>query len=178
VEDANNAHTLDKFQMHQELLVLIDHLQFVIAPKDNLVIDILVSNAQQDKLFNKITHKHATLLLVEILQTLLDQSSITFNAEIVLLANCQDKFQTLKELNALTDLLRIAHHVTLEDQMMDIHAFLAQLDRSKIQTICNNVMLQFVMDNIKSNYQSRDLVEDAKNANGQDKFQITKGLLV
>jgi len=62
---------------------------------------------------------------------------------------------------------------------MDTHALIAQLDQSKIQTILKHAMFQLAMDNTISNSQLMDNhVEDANHANGQDKFQTTRDLLV
>jgi hypothetical protein len=177
-EDANNAHS-DNDQTNWELLVSQFHLLFANALRDNLLIDTHAKHAQLDKLWAQPTHNYVSPQLVEDNQIPLDQFLITSNAVIALLAKDHNKFQTLRELHALTDLLPTAHHAHQEDLTMDTHALLAQLDSSKIQTICNNASNHFAMDNTKFNNQSTlKLVEDVLTANGQDKFQTIKKLLV
>jgi hypothetical protein len=63
--------------------------------------------------------------------------------------------------------------------MMVTHAKTAQLDKFKIQIMLNNAIPQPVLDNMTLDSQSMlKLVEDANHANGQDKFQTTRELLV
>lgn len=55
----------------------------------------------------------------------------------------------------------------------------AQLDKSKIQTTLEDAMPLNALDNMTSNCQStHNHVEDARPANGQDKFQTKEELLV
>lgn len=179
VVDAKTVLGQDKFQINWELLVSTDHsLSAMIALLDNQLIDTHAKNAQLDKFNQQLIHKHAIPHHVPP-STRSEWLLINTHAEDVKLANGQHTCQTHKELDALSDHKLSAIAAPLEDQMMDIHAKTAQLDKSKIQTILNNAMLQFAMDNMISDSQSTlKLVEDANHANGQDKFQTTRELLV
>ena len=85
----------------------------------------------------------------------------------------------LPELDVLTDLLLTAQVADKDNQMMDTHVLPAQLDKSKIQTTPDNAMPLNALDNMTSNCQStHNHVEDARPANGQDKFQTKEELLV
>jgi hypothetical protein len=110
---------------------------------------------------------------------LLEPLLITSTVVDARLALGHHKFQTHQELLVSPDHLLLAQVATRDNQMMDIHALPAQLDKSRIQTIQDNATDQFAMDSMIFNSQSMlKLVEDAKPANGQDKFQINKELLV
>jgi hypothetical protein len=99
--------------------------------------------------------------------------------EDVKLALGQQKRQMPKELHASLDQLLNAVVAQLDNQMMDIHAKTAQQDKFKIQTMLSYAMHQLVVDNMISDSQSMlRLVEDANHANGQDKFQTLRELLV
>jgi len=104
---------------------------------------------------------------------------ITSHAEDVPLAHGQLKFQMLPELDVLTDLLLIAQIADRDNQMMDTHVKPAQLDKFKIQTTPEHAIKLNALDNMTSNCQStHNHVEDARLANGQDKFQTKEELLV
>lgn len=179
VEDVKHAPGQEKFQINSELLVSLDHLPNAqTALLDNHPIDIHASNAQLDKLYHQPIHNNATLQLV-LDNTKLDQLLTTSTVVLVKLANGHNTCQTLKEPNACLDHQLTAQAAQPEDQMMDTHALTAQSDKYKIQTILRFATFQFVMVNMISDSQSTlKVVEDANHANGQDKFQTTKELLV
>jgi hypothetical protein len=133
VEDAKIAHGQHKFQMQQELLALLDHsLHAQDVSPDNLMIDIHVKHAQLVKLLIPLTHKDVIPQHVPV--NMLSNWLLMLNHVVdVRTAHGQDKFQTLQELLALLDHLLTAQAASLEDQMMDIHASNAQLDRDKTQ---------------------------------------------
>lgn len=179
VVDAKTANGQDKFQMFQELLVSTDHLQYaMIAHKDNLLINIHARHAQLDKSNKSITQEHAILQDVPV-NMLLEPLLITSTVEDARLALGHHKFQMPEEMLVSLDHSLPAQVATKDSQMMDTHVLPAQLETSRIQTIQDNVTDQFAMDNMISNSQSMlKLVEDAKPANGQDKFQTSVELLV
>lgn len=95
------------------------------------------------------------------------------------LAHGQLKFQMLPEVDALTDLSLLAQIADRDNQMMDTHVKPAQLVKSKIQTTPEHAIELNALDNMTSNCQStHNHVEDARPANGQDKFQTKEELLV
>lgn len=85
------------------------------------------------------------------------------------------------EMDVLEDHTLIAH-VTKEDQLMDTHAYLAQLDKLDHTTVLtkhNVLQLHHVLDNIKSEeLLMPTTVVNAECANGQFKNQIHQELHV
>jgi hypothetical protein len=179
VEDAKLANSHNLSQMSPELNVLLDHLLIaLIALKDNQMMDthVLLAQLAQFKILK--TLRDATD------QTAQDNTksnllSTTSNVVPVRLANGQLTCQMLLEPNAFRDHLLHAHHALLDNQMMDTHALLAQLDKSKMPTMLEFAILQYAMVCTRSNCQStKDHAENAKHANGQDKCQTMRGPLV
>jgi hypothetical protein len=103
----------------------------------------------------------------------------TSNVVPVRLANGQLTCQMLPETNAFKDHLLLAQHALKDNQMTDTNVLLAQLDKSKTPTMQEYATLQYVTECTKSNCQpTKDHVENAKHANGQDKCQTMRELLV
>lgn len=177
--DAKFANGQDKFQTFQELDVSTDHLPHAqAAPRDNLLTDIAVKTAHQDKSLAHRTEDNATH------QDVLDNMksellSTTFHAVLVLFAHGHNNNQMLRELLVSTDHLLNAQAALRDNLSMDTLAKTAQLDKLRIQTTSRDAILHHVEVNMISNYQlTKPPVEDANHANGQDKFQTTRELLV
>jgi hypothetical protein len=175
--DAKSALSI-KFQTSQELLVLLDHLLFAVALRDNLKMDSHAKTAQPDKSKLPTTQSNAIPLNVPD-STPSELPLTTFHVEDVPPAHGQHKFQMPPDLDVSTDHLPTAQTADRDNQMMDTHAKPAQLDKSKIQTMPEHVMPLNALDNMTSNFQLiLNHAEDARHANGQDKFQTKEELLV
>lgn len=177
--DARLANGQDSSQMFQELNALQDHLPFAqIALPDNHKMDTPVTNAQLAKFKIQTTSRDAIPQLA--LDNTKSDSLLTTSAvELVRLANGHNINQILKEANAFLDQELFATVAILDNQMMDTHVLLAQLDQSKIQTILKFATHQLAMVFMIFNYQSTtDHVVNAKHALSQDRFQTMKELLV
>jgi hypothetical protein len=179
VEDAKTATGQEKFQINKELLVSQDQLSLALtALPDNQMTDTHAKNAQLDQFNQLLIHNNAILQPVTdnmMLEALMTNSTV----EDVSLATGQFKCQMHQELHASTDHLPLVLVALLDNQMMDTHALHAQLVLSEIALTQNSATDHNAMDNMISNSQlTKTLVEDAKLAHGQDKFQTTRELLV
>jgi len=139
VVDAKLANFQDKFQILQRLDASIDHSPFVVAQRDNQLMDILARHAQQDKLLCKTIQSNAILQLAQEL-TKLDQLLINTTVEDVKLANSQHSSQMLRELLVSQDQLLLATLAQLDNQMMDTHVLHAH--QEKFNTKFHHMMLK------------------------------------
>jgi hypothetical protein len=179
VEDAKLANSHNSSLMSLELNVLPDHLLLAqIALKDNQMMDTHVLLAQ-------LVQSKIQLTLRDVLDQPAQDNiksnllSTTSNVVLVRLANGQLTCQILPETNAFKDHLLLAQHALKDNQMMDTHVLLAQLDKSKTPTMQEYATLQYVTECTRSNCQStKDHAENAKHANGQDKCQTMRELPV
>jgi hypothetical protein len=179
VEDAKLANSHNSSLMSLELNVLPDHLLLAqIALKDNQMMDthVLLAQLVQSKIQLTLRDVLDQPALDNIKSNLL---STTSNVVLVRLANGQHTCQILPETNAFKDHLLLAQHALKDNQMMDTHVLLAQLDKSKTPTMQEYATLQYVTECTRSNCQStKDHAENAKHANGQDKCQTMRELPV
>lgn len=179
VEDVSTATGQEKSQINSEPLVSQDHWLFaMIAPPDNQPTDIHASNAQPDKFKFSMIKRDATdqLALKDIKSPLL---LIISTVEDARHADGHNTCQMLRETNASSDQELPAMIALPDNQMMDTHALLAQLDPSKIQTKLTDAMSHNAEESMTLDWLSTiDHAEDAKPANGQDKFQTMRRLLV
>lgn len=125
----------------------------MIAPLDNPQTDTPVKHAHQDKfkwlLVILMTERDATdqLALKDTKWPLL---LITSTVEDARHADGHNTCQMLKEINAFLDQELLATTALPENQMMDTHAKLAQLDPSKIQTKRIDAMSHNVLETMTS----------------------------
>jgi len=177
--DVKTADGQEKFQINSELLVFQDHLlSAMIALPDNQPMDTAVNNAQLDKFRIQTTPRDATdqPVLNSTQSNLLLITSNVLDARFV---DGHNTNQMLEELNASLDQEPNAETAPPDNQTMDTHAFHAQEVPSKIQTSLTNALFQPVMEHMISKLQLiTDHAENVLHANGQDKFQTTRELLV
>jgi len=198
VEDVKPANGQDKCQINSNLFALTDHSPFAVAEKSNQLTDTLVNHAQLDPFKMLTTHRDA-LDHLAMVNTRSNFQSMPTAVEDVILANGQHSCQTQQETNVWKDQLLSAEHVPKDNLMMDIHVLLAQLDKFNSKhphmmlkvtwSLTNsvnspnitqdNASNQLVVENMTFNSQwTTNHAEDVNHANGQDKFQISKELLV
>jgi len=178
VEDANNAHGQDKCQINSNKDVLTDQLPFVVALRNNQLTDTAVSHVQKDSF--KILQTNRDALDHHAMANIKSNFLLTLSpVEDVTLANGQHSCQMHQELNVCQDHLLTAELALKDNLMMDIHALHAHVDKFKIQTMLDNATNHNASVNMTFNLPSTTTpVEDAKPANGQDKFLTNRRLLV
>jgi hypothetical protein len=185
VVDAKDVTGHHKFQTQLlELDVLLDQDHHAHVLKDTVMKVTHALSAHSDKLEQQLEPlEHTTL---NALTHQLAMLATKFNLQLTLhhvedakLANSHNSSLMSLELNVLPDHLLLAQIALKDNQMMDTHVLLAQLDKSKTPTMQEYATLQYVTECTRSNCQStKDHAENAKHANGQDKCQIMRELPV
>ena len=124
-------------QIHPELHAFKDHLPIATALAEDQLSDIAVKNAQLELFKIHLMFKHATPHNVLVL-TKSEDHWMLLNVENAKIANGQDTFQIIRELNVSWD-----HSLNViasaNNQQMDTHVKLVTMDQDKTQQMSRDV---------------------------------------